>query len=168
MGARSGAICGAVAGYLLLQLASCAGEDFSSKGSAGTGGSSGAQASGGSSGSSGACASSGAAGQDVGDCTSELYCKGCNQVSTSRGTCDECARTKCCNQALECMSDPACARLLSCFFKNCIDRSASVCIFDYCTDCLQNVGEFTVLAACIMNECKGQDAAADQCPQLLP
>jgi hypothetical protein len=156
----------------LLPAAACSGDDFESEGSGGSGAGA-AGSSGGSAGAAaqcGAAAAAGAAGADVNDCTSELYCKGCDQVSTALSSCDECARTNCCQDAVTCMADPDCARLMVCFFKRCTHQSASVCIFDQCSDCLGNIGQFTKLAACIDNHCKGDgtDASTDPCPHLVP
>jgi hypothetical protein len=155
-------------------MAGCSGDDFDSSGAGGssaTGGSAGSAAgSAGQGAQCGAAAAGGAAGADVGDCTSELYCKGCDQVSTTVGSCDQCARTQCCTQAAACMADASCARLMVCFFKSCLHQSASACIFDQCDGCIGGVGPFTALAACIDNNCKGDgtDAGTDPCPHLIP
>ena len=156
-----------------LWIAGCSGDDFESTGTGGTGGSAGsADGSAGQGAQCGAAAAGGAPGTGVGDCPSGLYCKGCDQVSTTVGTCDQCARTQCCAQATTCMADPSCARLMVCFFKLCLGVSASACIFDQCDDCIVDggLGPFTLLAACIQNNCKGDgtDAGNDPCPHLIP
>ena len=167
MGAWSRASCASVT---ILSLAvSCSGDEFDSSGSGGSSGTGGADAGGGSAGSASNCGSAGAPPSDAATCSNELYCRTCNQVTTGSASCDECARSRCCESALECMGDLACAQLLACYFNNCRNLSATNCIFDSCGSCTQNIGEFTFgIAACIQNNCKGKDGTTDPCPQLVP
>jgi hypothetical protein len=68
------------------------------------------------------------------------------------------------------MADVECARMMVCFFKRCLNQSASLCVLDECEQCNGNVGQFLKLAACINNNCKGDgtDASTDPCPHLIP
>jgi hypothetical protein len=152
----------ATLGIVAALLVSCSGEEFTSAGSAG------ADAAAGSGGAGAACGSGGAGGAIVGDCTNDLFCKTCEQVNTAVVSCDECARSRCCNEALACMQDLACSRQMSCYFRRCTNRSATECFKEHCLECKQSFGLFLLLSACISRECKTSDSGLDPCPHLIP
>lgn len=159
MGAWGRASFAAVGLWIL--LGSCAGEDFDS-GGGGSGGTS-ADAAVDRQDDAPVCTTADAGA--VGDCTDELFCRSCNQVTTGEPSCDECARTHCCAQAVECMADQACARLMACYFKRCKGQTATTCPFEQCADCLQNYGLFALeLGPCMFQNCK---QPVDHCPQLV-
>jgi hypothetical protein len=113
------------------------------------------------------CANAGSAGSAGGHCVAERWCMTCQQMTTADFACDKCVRENCCELVEKCTADVDCARVMGCYFRNCLNISASSCVMAQCQECLAGAGQFLFLASCIFNNCKNTDAG-DLCPNLDP
>jgi hypothetical protein len=163
-----------VAACLVAPVGACSGEQFDSTGSGGdasvdaaTGGVGAGGSAGGVAGYRAECAAAGSAGSAGGDCVAERWCMTCQQMTTADFACDKCARDNCCELVEKCTANVDCARVMGCYFRNCLNISASNCVMAKCQECLAGAGQFLFLASCIFNNCKNTDAG-DLCPNLDP